>query len=77
MKPCLPSLLPALRSSTRRRRGFLAPILLAAAGMSLPQLPAIAQSGPWSAKQWVGTWGSAPAGPPLAAQTQSFSRPCA
>jgi len=73
MKPFLPSLLPTLRSTTRRRRGFLAAILLAAAGMSLPQLPAIAQSGPWSAEQWVGTWGTAPAGPPLAAQTQSFS----
>jgi len=69
MKPLLPSLLPTLR----RRRGFLAAVLLAAAGMSLPQLPAIAQSGPWSAEQWVGTWGTAPAGPPLPAQTQSFS----
>jgi len=73
MKPFLPSLLPTLRSSTRRRRGFLAAVVLAAAGMSLPQLPAIAQSGPWSAEQWVGTWGAAPAGPPLVAQTQSFS----
>jgi lysophospholipase L1-like esterase len=47
--------------------------MLAAAGLSLPQLPALAQSGPWSAEQWVGTWGTAPAGPPLAADTQSFS----
>ena len=73
MEPFLPSLSPTLRSSTRRRRGFLAAILLAAAAMSLPQLPAIAQSAQWSAEQWVGTWGAAPAGPPLAAQTQSFS----
>jgi len=65
--------LPFLSSSPRRRRGFLAALLLAAAGMSLPQLPAIAQSGPWHAEQWVGTWGTAPAGPPLAAQTQTFS----
>lgn len=69
MKPFPPSLLPTLR----RRRGFLAAVMLAAAGMSLPQLPAIAQSGPWRAEQWVGTWGTAPAGPPLPAQTQSFS----
>jgi lysophospholipase L1-like esterase len=77
MKPFLPSLLPtlrsALRSTLRRRRGFLAAVLLATAGMSLPQLPALAQAGPWSAEQWVGTWGAAPAGPPLVAQTQSFS----
>ncbi|TQK07860.1 SGNH/GDSL hydrolase family protein [Herbaspirillum sp. SJZ107] len=73
MKPFLPSLLPTLRSTKQHRRGFLAAVLLAGAGMSLPQLPAIAQSGPWSAEQWVGTWGTAPAGPPLAAQTQSFS----
>jgi lysophospholipase L1-like esterase len=72
MKTFLPSLLPSLLPTLRRRRGFLAAVLLAAAGMSLPQLPAIAQSGPWSAEQWVGTWGTAPAGPPLPAQTQSF-----
>jgi len=55
------------------RRSLLGAVLLAAASLSLPQLPAIAQSSPWSAEQWVGTWGTAPAGPPLAAQTQTFS----
>ena len=55
------------------RRNVMAAVLLAAASLSLPHLPAIAQATPWSAEQWVGTWGTAPAGPPLPAQTQIFS----
>jgi lysophospholipase L1-like esterase len=58
--------------NSAHRRGFLAAVVLAA-GMALPQLPAMAQSGSWNTEQWVGTWGTAPAGPPLAAQTQTFS----
>jgi len=54
-------------------RSFLAASLLAAAGLALPSLPAIAQQSDWTTAHWVGTWGTAPAGPPLAAQTQTFS----
>jgi lysophospholipase L1-like esterase len=54
-------------------RSLLAASLLAAAGLALPSLPAIAQQSDWSTARWVGTWGTAPAGPPLAAQTQTFS----
>jgi len=63
---------PDLRAWRRRRRSLLAASLLAMAGMALPPLPAIAQSG-WNTEHWVGTWGTAPAGPPLAAQTQTFN----
>ena len=66
------ALTPDLRAWRRRRRSLLAASLLAIAGMALPQLPAIAQSG-WNTEHWVGTWGTGPAGPPLAAQTQTFN----
>ena len=74
MKQCLTSLpLPLFQPpSPARRRGILAAVVLAA-GMALPQLPAMAQASSWNIGQWVGTWGTAPAGPPLAAQTQTFS----
>jgi lysophospholipase L1-like esterase len=59
----------------RRRRGQWAARALAAGllalGMALPSLPAIAQG--WNTEQWVGTWGTAPAGPPLPAATQTFN----
>jgi hypothetical protein len=60
-----------LTHALRRRRGFLAAALLALAGIALPSLPALAQG--WNTEQWVGTWGTAPAGPPLPAATQTFN----
>jgi lysophospholipase L1-like esterase len=54
-----------------RRRGYLAAGLLALAGIALPSLPAIAQG--WNTGQWVGTWGTAPARPPLPAAIQTFN----
>ncbi len=66
------ALTPGLRAWRRRRRSLLAASLLAMAGMALPQLPAIAQSG-WNTEHWVGTWGTGTAGPPLAAQTETFN----
>jgi lysophospholipase L1-like esterase len=67
-----PALKPDLRAWRRRRRSLLAASLLAMAGMALPALPAIAQSG-WNTEHWVCTWGTGPAGPPLASQTQTFN----
>jgi lysophospholipase L1-like esterase len=55
----------------RRRRHVLAAVLMAMAGLGLTSLPAIAQD--WSTEHWVGTWGTAPAGPPLPAATQTFN----
>jgi lysophospholipase L1-like esterase len=54
------------------RRAFLATAALAMAGLSLQPPPAIAQPGSHD-EHWVGTWGSAPAGPPLQAQLMTFS----
>ena len=66
----LASLLAALR---RSRRGLLAAGTLALASLVLP-LSAHADKGLWdTGQQWVGTWGTAPAGPPLPAQTQTFT----
>ncbi len=60
------------RSSTRLR-SLLAAGALALASLALP-LSAHADKGLWDAsEQWVGTWGTAPAGPPLPAQTQTFT----
>ncbi|ALK99758.1 GDSL family lipase [Massilia sp. WF1] len=42
------------------------------AGVALPLLPAMAQSG-WTTEQWVGTWGTGPAGPPLSTQVMTFN----
>jgi hypothetical protein len=36
-------------------RSLLAASLLAAAGLALPSLPAIAQQSDWSTARWVGT----------------------
>jgi lysophospholipase L1-like esterase len=57
----------------RARTRVLAAAVLAFAGASLGALPAMAQQGPWNTEQWVGTWGTAPAGPPLAANLQTFT----
>ncbi len=56
----------------RSRRSFLLAGLLAAAAVALPGAPASAQ-GQRDQGAWVGTWGTAPAGPPLAAQLQTFN----
>ena len=60
----------AFRSDRRRRRAMLAVAALAAM-LAWPAPPADAQNPPgWRAEQWVGTFGRAPAGPPLDADTQ-------
>ncbi|MGX4644236.1 SGNH/GDSL hydrolase family protein [Massilia sp. SYSU DXS3249] len=74
---------PARRSNTasgtasstaaRSRRAWLAAGALAISSLSLPFDAVHAQPGNWDSRQWVGTWGTAPAGPPLAAQTQTFN----
>ncbi len=65
------ALSPHLSAWRRRRRSLLAAGLLSLAGMSLAPLPASAQN--WTADQWVGTWGTGPAGPPLPAATQTYN----
>jgi len=67
------ALSPGLKAWRRRRRSLLAAALLAAAGIGLPALPAGAQQSDWTTSHWVGTWGTAPAGPPLSGQVQTFS----
>jgi lysophospholipase L1-like esterase len=64
---------PGVNRWRRRSRGLLAAGLLAAAGLALPSLPAIAQQADSRTAHWVGTWGTAPAGPPLGGETQTFS----
>jgi lysophospholipase L1-like esterase len=61
------------KAPRRWRRTFVAASLAALAGMSLPPAPAIAQSLDWSTESWVGTWGTAPAGPPLAGSVITFN----
>ncbi|MEW6024324.1 MAG: SGNH/GDSL hydrolase family protein [Pseudomonadota bacterium] len=64
--------LPSPRLFTRMRT-LLAAGTLALASLALP-LGAQADQGLWDpSQQWVGTWGTAPAGPPLPAQTQTFT----
>ena len=56
-----------------RLRSLLAAGALALASLALP-FSAHADQRLWDASgQWVGTWGTAPAGPPLPAQTQTFT----
>jgi lysophospholipase L1-like esterase len=81
MKRFLPLLLDAARrlkdgiafSTARmnppRRRLLLGSAMLAAA-IALPH-PASAQ--PWTTENWTGTWGTAPAGPPLDANVLTFT----
>lgn len=63
------------RAAPRRsRRAWLAAAALAISHLALPFGAVHAQPGSWDpSQQWVGTWGTAPAGPPLAAQTQTFN----
>ncbi|MFL6707502.1 MAG: SGNH/GDSL hydrolase family protein [Massilia sp.] len=56
-----------------RRRGALLALALSCA-LSLPFGQAAAQNGrDWTGENWVGTWGTAPAGPPLETATQVFT----
>jgi lysophospholipase L1-like esterase len=58
----------------RSRRAFLVAGALTCAGLALPLAPASAEQHLWdTSQQWVGTWGTAPAGPPLPAQTMTFN----
>ncbi|MDB5790461.1 MAG: family lipase [Massilia sp.] len=58
----------------RSRRAWLAAAALALSSLTLPFGAVHAQPDPRNpGQQWVGTWGTAPAGPPLAAQTQTFN----
>jgi lysophospholipase L1-like esterase len=65
MKWSLPALLDA------GRRTFLAAGLALAATLAVPPGGAMAQN--WTAEHWVGTWGAGPGGPPLPANTQTFT----
>jgi lysophospholipase L1-like esterase len=65
---------PFITNVPRRwRRTLLAASMVALTGMSLPLSPASAQSLDWSTESWVGTWGTAPAGPPLANSLITFN----
>ena len=57
--------------SSSRRAMFVAGAL-AAATLALPYSPAYAAA-PWESQNWVGTWGTGPAGPPLPAALQTFT----
>jgi len=63
-----PLISACLRAWRRRRRSLLAAGLLAFAGLALP---AFAQPG-GDTRQWAGTWGAAPAGPPATGQASTF-----
>jgi len=54
-----------------RRRAFLKAGPALAASLAAPALPVRAQSS--AAARWCATWGTAPAGPPPAASTQTFT----
>ena len=67
------SLMGSLAALRRAPGKLLAAGTLALASLALP-LSAHADKGLWdTSQQWVGTWGTAPAGPPLPAQTQTFT----
>ncbi|MET0980714.1 MAG: SGNH/GDSL hydrolase family protein [Telluria sp.] len=81
MKTMLQSLSDLVRTTStplaaprRSRRAWLAAGALALSSLSLPFSAVHAQPDPRNPHQeWVGTWGTAPAGPPLPAQTQTFN----
>jgi lysophospholipase L1-like esterase len=59
------------------RRTWIAGSLLLAGSLALPPLSmsahAQAQDGDWQGERWVGTWGAGAGGPPLPANTQTFT----
>jgi lysophospholipase L1-like esterase len=65
MKLSFPALLDA------GRRTFLVAGLALAATLATAPIGAQAQS--WTTERWVGTWGAGPGGPPLPANTQTFT----
>ena len=66
--------LPLSSLFNRSRRNLLLAGVLAAVTFTLPVSTALAQNGRnWSAEQWVGTWGTGTAGPPLPAALQTFT----
>jgi lysophospholipase L1-like esterase len=82
MKLSLPALLDAGRRTfaawlprpltpQQSRRGFLLAGIGLAAVLSWQPPPVYAQG--WNAERWVGTWGAGPGGPPLPANTQTFT----
>ena len=64
-----PSVEPQRAGPTRRQ--FLVAGPAAGAALVIPGLPAVAQTSP--SGRWCATWGTAPAGPPPSASTQSFT----
>jgi hypothetical protein len=65
MKLSLPALLDA------GRRSFLIAGVALATALAFPAPGALAQD--WTTERWVGTWGAGPGGPPLPANTQTFT----
>lgn len=62
------------RTLNRSRRNFLLVSALTAATASLSVLPVGAADMPrWDTQNWVGSWSTAPAGPPLPAGLQQFN----
>jgi lysophospholipase L1-like esterase len=62
------------RALVRSRRHFLAASALAVASVVLPfRFAGAADLQHWESQNWVGTWGTAPAGPPLPAAQQTFT----
>jgi lysophospholipase L1-like esterase len=67
------SLAKAQAGSIHWPRRVLVACAIAFAGLSLQYPAASAQPEAWTNEHWVGTWGSAPAGPPLQAQLMTFN----
>jgi lysophospholipase L1-like esterase len=68
------ALLTRTQVLNRSRRNFIAAGALAAATIALPITPASAlDTRAWETQNWVGTWSTAPAGPPLPAALQQFN----
>jgi lysophospholipase L1-like esterase len=57
--------------TNRPRRGMLLGSVAFAIALALPGQHAAAQD--WTTERWTGTWGTAPAGPPPAANLQTFT----
>ena len=70
MKVAVPAAVP-IHHAGPSRRAFLKSGPLLAATLAAPSLPARAQAG--GAVRWCATWGTAPAGPPPAAGTQTYT----